>query len=71
MFVVCDIKSGIYRDNLDAYTSKQLKVLVHAKCYHLEIMYPGYLLFIYLSLHTSYIFLHALVDLVITSCNHV
>ena len=46
MFMVCDFKSGRYYTDLDAYTSKQQKVPVHAKCYHKEIMSPECLLFI-------------------------
>ena len=50
MFMVCDNKSGRYCIDLDAYTSKEQRVSLHAKCYNKEIMSPGCLLFIYLGL---------------------
>ena len=57
MFMVCGAKRGRYCTDLNAYMSKnKQKVYVNAKCYHKEIMSPGCLLFIYLGLHTNYIF---------------
>ena len=38
IFMVCDTKSGRYCTDLNAYTSKQQKVVVHADCYHKEMM---------------------------------
>ena len=55
MFMICDTKGGRYCTDLDAYTSKQQKFPVHAKCYYKEIMSPGCLLFINLGLYTDYI----------------
>ena len=53
--MVCDTKSGRYCTDVDAYTSKEQQVVVHAKCYNKEIMSLGRLLFIHLALHTIYI----------------
>ena len=49
------VTGGRYGTDLDAYTSKQQEVCVHAKCYNKEITSRGCLLFTYLGLHTNYI----------------
>ena len=69
MFMVCDTNSGRYCTYVDAYTSKQQQISVHAKCDNKEIS-PGCLLFIYLGLHNNYISAFT-VDLVIASHNQV
>ena len=42
MFMVCDTKSGRYCTDLAAYTKKQQRVCVHAKCYNKKILFPTY-----------------------------